>query len=119
MCSKLGLQWQFFWCRLFAGLLPLDTIKLKQIGMKNYKPGDRIICDKAGWENQDLGEHVGPKVDDVLTVLETHDFSGMQLLWFSEDIDAPAFPASSFRLFYDHNVQRIINQVGGYPKNLS
>ena len=84
----------------------------------NYKPGDRIVCDKAGWEHQDLGEHVGPKVGDVVTVLETHDFPSMQLLWFSEAIDAPAFPSSSFRLFYDDNVLRILKNVGGYPKNL-
>lgn len=86
--------------------------------MKNFRPGDRIVCIKAGWEKQDLGAHTGPVIGDVVTVLETHSFPGVQLLWFSIADDAPAFPASSFKLFYDDNVKDIIRQVTSYPKNL-
>lgn len=116
--SKLGLRLACLWYRPYAGSRPLVKSNLKKRRVKTFEPGDLVVCEKSEWLKQDLQVNIIPKVGEVHKVLETHNFSNIQLLWFSYADDAPAFPATSFRLFHDHNVERIMKEIGGYPKKI-
>lgn len=115
MWRKLGFQFSCLWCRPSVGYPLYQSQKRKTM---KFNVGDKVICDRAKWKTEQELSAKAPDVGEMLTVLETHDFENLQLLWFSNDIDAAAFPAHCFRLFYDHNVERIMREVGAYPKKI-
>lgn len=84
----------------------------------NFQPGDKVVCAMAPWLPY-LSDTKGHPVPwQVLTVKETYNTDNLQLLWFSNCDKAESYSANCFRPFHDETSNRIIEQVGSYPKNL-
>ena len=83
-----------------------------------YSIGDKVVCDFDGWKNsRGIKNAYLPKKGEVLTVMDTDDYDGVQVLNFTV-CPHTTYAAKHFRPFYDATVTRILKQVGGYPKNI-